>query len=99
MKYKKHVTMILGAILFVATVGTFTTLSNDISLVSTGMATSTVLGSDEGIKDQFTNYCGWYDSNDETDCEETCEEKICIPLTEMCDETDSRQCYCCEARE
>ncbi len=98
MEYKKHVTMILGAILFVATVGTLTTFSNEISIASTGMATSTVLGSDKGIVDQFTNYCEWYDSNDETDCEETCEEKICIPLTEMCDEVNSTQCYCCEVK-
>ena len=96
MQYKNHVTMIMAAIFFVLFVGTTTQIVDTIPS-NTGMAV-TVVGSDSGLQDQFTNYCEPITAKSGESCDETCSESICIPIFEMCDDIEPTQCFCCEVK-
>ena len=92
MQYKNHVTMILAAITFVLFAGTTIEILGAMPS-STGMAVN-VVGSESGMEEQLLRYCAWTSSGNET-CDTTCASNICIPITEMCDDNNSTQCYCC----
>ena len=94
MQYKNHVTMIMAAICFVLVAGTTVELIG--ALPNTGMAVT--IGSDTGLNDQFTNYCEPTAANTGETCDLTCGEKICIPIHEMCDDSEPTECFCCEVK-
>ena len=97
MQYKNHVTMIMAAVCFVLVAGTIVEVVDALPS-NTGMAVTT-LGSNVGLLDQFTNYCEPMPANEGVSCDDTCGENICIPIFEMCDDTQPTQCFCCEVKE
>lgn len=96
MQYKNHVTMIMAAVCFVLVAGTTVELIDALPS-NTGMAV-TVIGSNAGLLDQFTNYCEPVDAIAGQSCDDTCGQNVCIPIFEMCDVTEPTQCFCCEVK-
>ncbi|MBT3298145.1 hypothetical protein HN385_04425 [archaeon] len=100
-KEKREILIMIISVLTVALVGTILSILvpevNDRSLVGQAITLDPDSPTYEGIMSLLENQCSWVVADGTNNCDSICEENVCLPLEENCDEIMSSggECRCC----